>query len=128
MESLVYSSLIYVAKQLCACQWSGHPPPPMEEGSRFDGKYLPLVGAVKHPLPLFPDFVDKLKTTLVQPHLAKLMLHGYSHFFDFEGAGIILMPPVDGKLADDLGLLANKGMANSNPSLPNKHSFFWGVA
>lgn len=85
--------------------------PPMEEGSRFDGKYLPLVGAVKHPLPLFPDFVDELKTTLVQPHLAKLMLHGYSHFLDvegMEGARLVRTPPVDGKLAGYLASLANR--------------------
>lgn len=35
-----------------------------------------------------------------------------------EGAGLVHMPPLDGKLAGYLDLLANKGLANLNLSLP----------
>lgn len=55
------------------------------------------------------------------------MLYGYSHFMGMEGSGLVTMPPLDGKLAVYLASLANKGMANSNKSLPNKYCYFSGL-
>lgn len=57
------------------------------------------------------------------------MLHGYSHFMGMgmEGAGLATMPPLDGKPAVYLASLANKGMANSNTSLPNRYRYFSGL-
>lgn len=101
---------------------------PWQKSSRLDGNYLPHVAAtVKHNLTLFPDIVKALTVTWSNPHSAKLMLHGCAPFMDLwgmEGAWLVHMPPVDRKLASYLAPLANKGMANANPTLPNKHCRF----
>jgi hypothetical protein len=75
-------------------------------------------------LHLSTDFIDELKMTWVQQNSAKLMLHGYSHFMEMEGPDLVHAPPMDGKLTGNLAPLANKGMANPNPSLLNKHCYF----
>ncbi|KAL7370927.1 hypothetical protein ABVT39_014473 [Epinephelus coioides] len=101
--------------------------PPAQKQLWFAGFFLPSEPTtVKNSLPLFPDFVAELTSTWNKPLSTCVMVPGYGHYLDLDGAekaGLVNTPPMEPSLAAYLALVQNHGVGGPT-TLPSKHCRF----